>query len=139
MSKMSGGIPTYLFVREETLGDDGKMLAVWMPIHPEHPEGAVLINRDHPMLEAEVHRWQSMYADHLAEQIGDEVLAVYGEVAVAKVAHSEHLKGHIPTQQIETELRSPAALTMSLLGLMAEEAVISTRIGGKFGKRKAAA
>jgi hypothetical protein len=91
------------------------------------------------MLEAEVHRWQSMYADHLAEQVAAEVISVYGEIAVAKVAHSEHLKGHLPSIKIEQELRSPAALTMSLLGLVAEEAVISTRIGGKFGKRRAAA
>ena len=139
MSKMSGGIPTYKLVRGTDLGDDDKMLAVWMKNDPEHPEGVVLINFEHPMLEAEVHRWQSMYADHLAEKVREEVLAVYGEIAVAKVAHSEHLKGHIPTQVIENELRSPAALTMSLLGLVAEEAVLSTRIGGKLGKRRTAA
>lgn len=138
-SMMAGGIPHYRFVRAEELGEEDKMLAVWMKHDPEHPEGVVLINHEHPMLEAEVHRWQSMYADHLAEQVKNEVLGVYGEIAVAKVAHSEHLKGHLPTQQIEDELRSPAALTMSLLGLMAEEAVIATRIGGKLGKRRTAA
>jgi hypothetical protein len=121
------------------LGEEAPMLAVWMKHHPEHPEGAVLLNVEHPMLEAEIHRWQSMYADHLSEQVGDEVISVYGEIAVAKIAHSEHLQGHLTAHKIETELRSPAALTMSLLGLMAEEAVISTRIGGKFGKRKMAA
>ena len=115
------------------------MLAVWKKHDPGHAEGVVELNIEHPMLEAEIHRWQSMYADHLAEQVGEEVIAVYGEIAVAKIAHSEHLKGHLPSHVIENDLRSPAALTMSLLGLVAEEAVISTRIGGKFGKRRAAA
>jgi hypothetical protein len=137
-TKVAGGIPTYLTVKATDLGEESAMLAVWQKNHPEHPEGAVLLNIEHPMLEAEIHRWQSMYADHQAEQVAGEVIAVYGEIAVAKVAHSEHLKGHLPSWKIEQELRSPAALTMSLLGLVAEEAVIATRIGGKFGKRRAA-
>jgi hypothetical protein len=138
-TKVAGGIPTYRTVKAVDLGEEAAMLAVWQKDDPEFPEGVVLLNIEHPMLEAEVHRWQSMYADHLAEQVATEVISVYGEIAVAKVAHSEHLKGHLPSIKIEQELRSPAALTMSLLGLVAEEAVISTRIGGKFGKRRAAA
>jgi len=137
-TRVAGGIPTYKISRAADMGEEAAMIAVWMKNHPDHPEGAVLLNGDHPMLEAEVHRWQSMYADHLTEQVKNEVLAVYGEIAVAKIAHSEHLQGLLTAHQIEKELRSPAALTMSLLGLMAEEAVISTRIGGKFGKRKTA-
>jgi hypothetical protein len=136
--EVAGGIPTYLPSRAEDIGEAG-MLAVWQPKHPNHPEGAVLINIEHPVLEGEIRRWQMMYPDHLASQIAEEVIAVYGEIAVSKVAHSEHLKGIIPTLQIDRELRSPAALTMSLLGLMAEEAVLATRIGGKFGRRKVAA
>ena len=58
---------------------------------------------------------------------------------LAKVAHSEHLKGLLPTKFIEEDLRTEAALTMSLLGLIAEEAVIATRVGGKYGKRRTVA
>jgi len=66
------------------------------------------------------------------------VIASYGEIAVAKVAHSEHLKGMHPSFVIEREFRSGAALTMALLGLMGEEAVIAPRLG-RFGiKRRSA-
>jgi hypothetical protein len=114
------------------------MLAAWAPNHPDHPEGAVLINVDHPVLEDEIAHWQSQYADHLADQIGDEVISTYGEIAVAKVAHSEHLKAIMPSSKVEKDLRSEEALTMSLLGLIGEEAVIAPRIGGKFGRGRAA-
>jgi hypothetical protein len=90
-STPAGGIPVYIPVRAEDIGEQG-MLAAWQPHHPEHPEGAVLLNIEHPVLEAEIHRWQSMYPDHLSEAIGKEVIDVYGEIIVAKVAHSEHLK-----------------------------------------------
>jgi hypothetical protein len=91
------------------------------------------------VLKAEVARWQVMYPDHLSEAIRDEVIAVYGETAVAKVAHSEQMKVIMPRQVIEQELRSCSSLTMALLGLMAEEALLATRIGGKFGKKRSLA
>ena len=39
------------------------------------------------------------------------------------------------TSTIETEFRSGAALTMSLLGLISEEAVIAPRLG-RFGVKR---
>lgn len=114
------------------------MLASWVPNDPTEPNGVVKINVEHPVLMEEVEHWQAQYPDNLADEVRIEVLNTYGEIAVAKVAHSEHLKGSIPSKQIEDELRSEAALSMSLLGLMAEEAVIAPRIGGKFRKRAAA-
>jgi hypothetical protein len=132
---VAGGIPTWLSVHNDAV-EDG-MLAAWAKIHPEHPEGAVLINVDHPVLEEEVAYWQSQYPDHLADDIAREVIATYGEIAVAKVAHSEHLKSVLPSSKVENDLRSEAALTMALLGLIGEEAVIAPRIGGKFGRRAA--
>jgi len=131
--RVGGGIPTWVSVRAADL-DEG-MLAGWAPNHPEHPEGAVLINVDHPVMEEEIAYWQSQYGDHLADQVAEEVIATYGEIAVAKVAHSEHLKSILPTSAVEQDLRSEAALTMALLGLIGEEAVIAPRIGGKFGRR----
>ena len=52
-------------------------------------------------------------------------------IAVAKVAHSEHLKGILPSAVVDKELRSDASRTMALIGLIAGEAVIATRVGGK--------
>jgi hypothetical protein len=134
-TKVAGGIPTWVAVRKDDLG--AGMLAGWAPNHPEYPEGAVQIAVDHPVLEEEIAYWQSQYPDHLADQIADEVIATYGEIGVAKVAHSEHLKSLMPSSKVERELRSEEALTMALLGLIGEEAVIAPRIGGKFGRRAA--
>jgi hypothetical protein len=134
-SKIAGGIPTWTSVGKSDIGDG--MLAGWAPNHPDHPEGAVLINIEHPVMEEEIEFWQRQYGDHLGDQIAKEVIACYGEIAVAKVAHSEHLKSVLPTSVVEGDLRSEAALTMALLGLMGEEAVIAPRIGGKFGRRVA--
>lgn len=131
--QVGGGIPTWVKVRAEDV-EEG-MLAGWAPNHPDHPEGAVLINVEHPVMEEEVAHWQAQYGDHLADQVADEVIATYGEIAVAKVAHSEHLKSILPSSTVEHDLRSEAALTMALLGLIGEEAVIAPRIGGKFGRR----
>jgi hypothetical protein len=137
-TSVAGGIPAYELVRSDAVGKG--MIACWAPNHPEHPEGAVLIATDHPVIEEQVAYWQSQYAPHLEEDVRREVLAVYGEIAVAKVAHSEQLKQMLPSHEIESNLRSEGALTMALLGLISEDAVISTRVGGKLGKfkRKAA-
>jgi hypothetical protein len=137
--KVAGGIPTYDLVRMRDIGSQG-MIAAWVPNHPDHPEGAVQIATDHPVLEEQVAHWQSQYPAHLEEEVRREVLAVYGEIAVAKVAHSEQMKTLVPSHEVESALRSDAALTTALLGLISEDAVISTRIGGKLGKfkRKAA-
>jgi hypothetical protein len=136
-SKVAGGIPAYIAVTGDEIEEEG-MLATWMPNHPDHPEGAVLIKVDHPVLKEEIEHWQAQYPDHLADQIAEEVIAVYGEIAVAKVAHSEYMKSVMPSSKVEHELRSNAALTMALLGLIGEEAVIAPRIGGKFGRSRAA-
>lgn len=133
--QVGGGIPTWVKVRADDVGEG--MLAGWAPNHPDHPEGAVLINVEHPVMEEEIAHWQAQYGDHLADQVADEVIATYGEIAVAKVAHSEHLKSILPSSTVEHDLRSEAALTMALLGLIGEEAVIAPRIGGKFGRRTA--
>ena len=136
-SKVAGGIPAYIAVTGDEIEEEG-MLATWMPNHPDHPEGAVLIKVDHPVLKEEIEHWQAQYPDHLADQIAEEVIAVYGEIAVAKVAHSEYMKSVMPSSKVEHELRSDAALTMALLGLIGEEAVIAPRVGGKFGRSRAA-
>lgn len=135
-ARLGVSIPTYRVSKPDEL--EPGMLAAWSPKEPDHPEGVVLINIAHPVLQQQIIHWQSQYADHLAHDVEREVLDVYGQVAVAKVAHSEKLKGILPAEVVEKELRSEHALTMGLLGLMAEEALIAARIGGKFGKRRSA-
>jgi hypothetical protein len=133
VSLVAGGIPSYRIVPPDELSEG--MLAAWQPHDPEHPEGVVLINAGHPVLVEAVRHWQELYGDLHADDVREEVLRVYGEVAVAKVAHSEHLKAHLPAHKIEEELRSEAALTMALLGLISEEAVIGPRLRTRFARR----
>jgi hypothetical protein len=112
------------------------MLAAWHPNDPEFPEGVVLLNVEHPVLAEQIEFFQAQYPDHYADEIADNVIAVYGEIAVAKIAHSEHLKGMHASTVIEKDFRSGAALTMSLLGLISEEAVIAPRLGKLGVKRR---
>ena len=133
--KVAGGLPRYRSVRANEVNEG--MMAAWQPNDPTAPEGVVLINVEHPVLAAEIEFWQSQYADHFADDIYQDVVDAYGQIAVSKVAHSEHLKGIIPSHVVDKQLRSDEALTMSLLGLIAEEAVIAPRIGGKYRKRRA--
>ena len=130
-----GGIPTWRTVGAQDVGPG--MLAAWDDRDPRYPEGVVLINVEHPVMVSVIDHWQSQYADHHAGDISKAVIETYGQVAVSKVAHSEHLKSILPSHVVEKSLRSEDALTMSLLGLMAEEHLISTRVGGKFSKKRA--
>lgn len=132
-TQVAGGIPTFRRVPATDL-DEG-MLAAWQPHDPEHPEGVVLLNVEHPVLEAEVRRWQDEYPPHHADAIKEEVMQVFGELAVAKIAHSERLKSILPVTVVEQQLRSPTALTMALLGLLGSDAVIADRLAGKFRRR----
>jgi hypothetical protein len=134
---VGGGIPSFRTVRGEDI--ESGMLAAWSPNEPSYPQGVVLINVDHPVLRAEIEHFQAQFADHLSEEIRKDVINAYGEIAVSKVAHSEHLRQWVPSKVIDEQFRSEAALTMSLLGLLAEEAVIAPRIGGKYRKRSHAA
>jgi hypothetical protein len=38
----------------------------------------------------------------------------------------------VPAQLVEQNMRSDESLTMSLLGLMAEDHLIATKVGGKY-------
>ena len=57
------------------------------------------------------------------------------QVAVAKVAHSEEMRGLVDRAVIDEQLRSPAALTMALLGLMSEDCLIRQKLS-RLGKRR---
>lgn len=136
-TKVTGGIPSYRFVCADELG--AGMLAGWHPNDPNHPEGVVLINKDHPVLRKVIEYWQAQFADHYAEAICDDVMKAYAEIAVAKIAHSEWLRGIIQSDVIDGVMRSEEALTMALLGLMAEEMVIAARVRGKYRRPRRAA
>lgn len=133
---VAGGIPHFRPVCGSELSPG--VMAAWSPNDPEFPEGVVLINKDHPVLVEEITFFQAQFPDHLAEAVATDVIEAYGQIAVAKVAHSEHLRSVLPPSAIE-EMRSENALTMALIGLVAEESFIAPRLGGKFGRKRQAA
>jgi hypothetical protein len=135
-SSVAGAIPHYRRVGADDV--ETGMLAAWQPNDPEYPEGVVLLNVEHPVLVEQIEFFQTQYPDHYSDAIAENVIAAYGEIAVAKVAHSEHLKGLHPSSVIEQQFRSGSALTMSLLGLISEEAVIAPRLGKLGVKRRSA-
>jgi len=49
------------------------------------------------------------------------------------------MRSFLPSNEIDKDLRSTHALTMALLGLVTEDAIINTRLGGKFRKTPSAA
>lgn len=135
--KVPGGVPEGRHVPAHAFPDDEKYLAVWNPPTSEHPAGLVQVNSDHPVLRKVIEFHSEQYAPHLADEIEEKVLQVYVEVAVAKVAHSQFLRRMMSEGEVE-ELRSPGALTASLLGLISEEAVIGQRLGTLGPKQRSA-
>jgi hypothetical protein len=132
---VASGVPSYVAVHKDEF-DEEWHLAAWAPKYADHPEGAVLLNIDHPVIEGQITYWQSQYPSSFAESIRDEIIKVYGELSVAKVAHSEQLKSVVPAIAIDEKFRSEESLTMALLGLMAEESLIDQRLHGKVGRRR---
>jgi hypothetical protein len=130
-----GGIPEWKWGDGSEV-DEG-CAASWVPAAPDHPNGVVLMSRAFPTFEEVKRYWRQQYPDHLSEIVDRVVEEVYGEAMVARVAHSEelcHTKlwGHA---RVETELRSSASLTMAALGLVSEDLVIATRLGGIVGRK----
>lgn len=131
-----GGIPEWLWTDGSEI-DEG-CAAAWVPTAPEHPNGIVLMNRTFPTFIEVKRYWREQYPDHLSEEVERAVENVYGEAMVARIAHSEELV-HAKTwghERVERELRSPVSLTMASLGLVSEDQVISSRLGGLAGARR---
>jgi hypothetical protein len=112
-------------------------LALWAPNDPAGP--TVLINVESPILLEIVKHHQLQYPDVFAEEVEKTIHQVFGEVAACKIAHSQKLVGaSIAQELLDQEYRNEAALTISLMGLIAEESLVSVRLG-KLGRKKQSA
>jgi hypothetical protein len=127
-------VPRYRFARKDEFESEWH-LALWAPNDPEGP--IVLINTDSPILQEIVEYHQAQYPDVHAEEVGKTIREVFGEIAACKIAHSQKLSRNVPRERLDREYRSEQALTLALMGLLAEEAVISQRLG-KLGRKKPA-
>jgi len=111
-------------------------LALWVPNDPEGP--TVLINVDSLILQEIVEYHQAQYPDVYAEEVAKTIRHVFGEVAACKVAHSQKLARDVPREELDRDYRNEQALTIALMGLLAEETVIAQRLG-KLGRKKSVA
>lgn len=129
-------IPRYRFQPKEEFEKEW-LMASWIPNDPEGP--TVILNADSPILLEAIAYHQAQYPAIHSEEIQKIVKDVYGEVAVAKIAHSEKLAARgVSEEELENDYRSDKALTISLMGLMAEESLIAQRLG-RLGRKKNAA
>ena len=126
-------IPRYRFAPKEDF-EQSWHLAAWAPHDADGP--TVVINVDSPVLQEIVEYHQGHYPDVYAEEVADSVRKVFGEVATCKIAHSQKLTKEIPEEQLDKDYRSEAALTIALMGLLAEESLIAQRLG-RLGRKRA--
>lgn len=110
-------------------------IALWAPHDPDGP--TVLINVDSSILQEVVAHHQVHYPDVYSEEVANVVRQVFGEVAACKVAHSQKLAKDVPEEELDRDYRSEQALTVGLMGLIAEESLIAQRLG-KLGRKKLA-
>lgn len=126
-------VPRYEFAHADDF-EEPWHLALYAPTHTEGP--TVFINIDSPILQESVEYHLKQYPDVYAEEVSETVRRVFGELASCKIAHSQMLKKHIPEQDIDRDYRNEKALTISLMGLLAEESVIAHRLK-RLGQRTA--
>jgi len=108
-------------------------VALWMPNDPDGP--TVVINTESPILQEIVLHHQAQYPEVFAEDVEKIVFDVFGEVAACKVAHSQKLLRNVPKEELDKDYRSEQALTIGLMGLLAEESLIAQRLG-RLGRKK---
>ena len=128
-------VPRYRFAGKEEF-EKPWHLALWAPTDPDGP--TVLLNHESPILEEIVQYHQNRYPDVYAEDVGNIVRQVFGEVATCKVAHSQKLAKQISEDELNQLYRSEHALTVALMGLVAEESLIIGRLA-RFGRARSAA
>jgi hypothetical protein len=128
-------VPRFTYVGKDAF-ENPWHLASWVPADPQGP--TVLMNRDCPILIEAIKHHQEQYPDVYAQEVEEIVRITYGEVAVCKIAHSQKLAKHVPEEDLDEMYRSEAALTVGLMGLLAEESLIAQRLG-KLGRKKHAA
>ncbi|MCC7536070.1 MAG: hypothetical protein IT379_07645 [Deltaproteobacteria bacterium] len=137
-AQIRGGLPEYEWKTMADIEPDRLVAAAWCPPSRVKPSGVVQLARDFPAILEVKKFWRAQYADHHGNQIDRIVEEVYGEAMVARIAHSESLASHRSwgRTKVEEELRSEAALTMSVLGLLSEDHIISARLAGTLGRRR---
>lgn len=125
-------VPRFRYARKEEFEREWHA-ALWAPTDPAGP--TVVLNSESPLL-AEVLRYhEEQYPQVMAEEVHNIVKQAIGEVAACKVAHAEKLTQLITREELNEKYRNEAALTIALMGLLAEESLIAQRLG-RLGRKR---
>lgn len=124
-------VPRYRFTGADAFSEPW-FLAAWAPHDNEGP--TVVLNGDSSILQDIIAYHLEQYPDIYAEEVTKVVHEVFGEVAACKIAHSQKLAKMVATEVLDQEYRNEKALTLSLMGLMAEETLIAQRLSSRLGR-----
>lgn len=125
-------VPRYAFKGAEDF-EEPWHLAMWSPRDQDGP--TVYINKQSGILQDIIEHHQEQYPEIYQEEVAEIVRSVFGEVASCKVAHAQKLSSEISEEAIDADYRNEKALTIALMGLIAEESLISPRLG-RLGRKK---
>ena len=125
-------IPIYKLTEKENFNKPWH-LALWVPA-----ENAVYINTGSEILRKFEDYHVERFPDVHEEEIRKEIRNAFGEIAVAKVAHSQQLKHLVNKEDLEKTYRSEEALTIALMGYVSEDRYIALKLR-KFGKASGSA
>lgn len=134
-TSVSVGVPHCRWVTAEDINDAG-MIAAWQKPTAQYPNGCIELDEDHPVVRTQIEHWQNQYSPAVKNDVEKLVKDAYEDVAMAKVSHLHALTGVVfSEEQRDTMLLNPA-LSASLLGLIAEDALIGPRTGKLGVKRR---
>jgi len=112
------------------------IFAIWNPPSAANPDGLVQLNAEHPVLREEILYWAPQYPTHLEDEVIDVIKKTYATLAVATISHSEALRIHLEQPDMLDKMRTPEALTASLLGLVGPASLMAPILGGSLGRRR---
>ena len=131
--------------RPEPLAAGEWAIAEWVPATAK-ANGTVRIYAEHDLVLNQIRDWQTRYDKWHGgdpaklESLATVVKEVYEDMLLSRIGHSDALKGRYPglTDDVLTgtdagQFRSTTALTMSMLGVFADDAAIGPRIGTMIG------
>jgi hypothetical protein len=129
------GIPDCHWVTAADINDSG-MIAAWQKPTATYPSGCIELDKDHLVFRSQIEHWQKQYPAAAAREVEQLVREAYEEVAIAKVSHLHALTGSVFSEEKRDEMLSNPALSMALLGLISEDALIAPRTGKLGIKRR---
>lgn len=132
--KTDRGFPKFTYVSKDEFEKEWS-IGRWVKGLPGHPP-EVQLNQDSKVILDAIRYQQERNSPELEEEVKKIVMNVFGEIAVAKMAHLQELSKHgkISTEELDEEYRSETAITTALMGIFAEEFAIEARIKQMLGK-----